>query len=127
MTSYIHFKFKSAKDFEEISFAGPFIKLVDLKRAVVEAKSLHKGMDFDLSVVDDHSKEGTNTCMTTNIPVWSLPHFSHLESMSNASLSVKTNVASVDQFPIYFSSVLVYQGLWELVRCIHPKLLITTH
>ncbi len=68
MSSSVHFKFKSAKDFEEIAFAGPFIKLIDLKRAVVEAKSLHKGMDFDLSVVDDHSKEGTNYYMTRIFP-----------------------------------------------------------
>ncbi len=58
MSSCVHFKFKSAKAFETITFSGSFIKLIDLKRAVVEAKSLQKGMDFDLSVVDNHSKEG---------------------------------------------------------------------
>ncbi len=67
MSSCVHFKFKSAKDFEAITFAGSFIKLIDLKRAVVEAKSLQKGMDFDLSVVDNHSKEGTNYYYMTRI------------------------------------------------------------
>ncbi len=62
MASCVHFKFKSSKDFETITFPGSFIKLIDLKRAVVEAKSLHKGMDFDLSVVDDLLKEGTDYC-----------------------------------------------------------------
>ena len=56
--SVVYFKFKSAKDFEAVSFSGTGISVFELKRSVVEAKSLHKGIDFDLSIVNEGTKEG---------------------------------------------------------------------
>jgi hypothetical protein len=58
MEGMVQYKFKSAKDFDSVSFSGTVIRLFDLKRAIVEAKALHKGMDFDLSVINDQTKEG---------------------------------------------------------------------
>ena len=63
MASTVKFKFKSAREFDTISFPGNSIKLLDLKRAIVEHKKLHQGMEFDLNIVNDKTKEGTNTIM----------------------------------------------------------------
>eukprot|EP00611_Tribonema_gayanum_P007601 TRINITY_DN169_c0_g1_i2.p1 TRINITY_DN169_c0_g1~~TRINITY_DN169_c0_g1_i2.p1 ORF type:complete len:171 (+),score=27.43 TRINITY_DN169_c0_g1_i2:225-737(+) len=57
MASTVHYKFKSAKDFDAVAFSGMVISLFDLKRAIVEQKNLHKGMDFDLAIVNDQTKE----------------------------------------------------------------------
>jgi hypothetical protein len=51
----IHFKFKSAKDFDTITFAGTSIRLIDLKKSIVEKKKLNKGLDFDLVITDAQS------------------------------------------------------------------------
>lgn len=59
MASTVKFKFKSAREFDTVSFPGTGIKLLDLKRAIVEQKRLHQGMEFDLTVVNDKTKEGT--------------------------------------------------------------------
>lgn len=58
MASTVKFKFKSARDYDTVSFAGTGIKLLDLKRAIVEQKKLHQGMEFDLNIVNDKTKEG---------------------------------------------------------------------
>lgn len=57
MASTVKFKFKSAREFDTISFPGNSIKLLDLKRAIVEHKKLHQGMEFDLNIVNDKTKE----------------------------------------------------------------------
>ncbi|CAN0161140.1 unnamed protein product, partial [Ascophyllum nodosum] len=57
MASTVKFKFKSARDYDTVSFAGTGIKLLDLKRAIVEQKKLHQGMEFDLNIVNDKTKE----------------------------------------------------------------------
>jgi DWNN domain len=64
--SVVQFKFKSAKEFEPISFSGTGIGVFELKRAIVECKSLHKGIDFDLSIVNEQTKEGeSNSILVT--------------------------------------------------------------
>ncbi|CAM9482682.1 unnamed protein product [Choristocarpus tenellus] len=57
MASTVKFKFKSAREYDTVSFPGTGIKLLDLKRAIVEQKRLHQGMEFDLTVVNDQTKE----------------------------------------------------------------------
>lgn len=59
MASTVKFKFKSAKEYDTVSFPGTGIKLLDLKRAIVDQKKLHQGMEFDLNIVNDKTKEGT--------------------------------------------------------------------
>lgn len=58
MASTVKFKFKSAREYDTVSFPGTGIKLLDLKRAIVEQKKLHQGMEFDLNIVNDKTKEG---------------------------------------------------------------------
>lgn len=48
----IHFKFKSAKEFDTVTFAGTVIRVLDLKKAIIEKKKLNKGLDFDLVITD---------------------------------------------------------------------------
>lgn len=48
----IHFKFKSAKEFDTVTFAGTVIRVLDLKKAIVDKKKLAKGLDFDLVITD---------------------------------------------------------------------------
>lgn len=52
----VHFKFKSAKVFDSITFDGPFIKLFDLKVKIVEKMNLAGGLDFDLAVTNAQTK-----------------------------------------------------------------------
>jgi hypothetical protein len=60
MSSVIYFRLKSSKasDLDPIHFTGHQMRLLDLKRAVVERKKMSSAMDFDLNVVDaeDSSK-----------------------------------------------------------------------
>lgn len=58
MASTVKFKFKSARDYDIVSFPGTGIKLLHLKRAIVEQKKLHQGMEFDLNIVNDKTKQG---------------------------------------------------------------------
>lgn len=57
MTSTVEYKFKSARTYDTVSFPGASIKVLDLKRAIVEAKNLNKGLDFDLVLTDAETKE----------------------------------------------------------------------
>ncbi|CBN77544.1 conserved unknown protein [Ectocarpus siliculosus] len=57
MASMVKFKFKSAREYDSVSFPGTGIKLLDLKRAIVEQKKLHQGMEFDLNIVNDKTRE----------------------------------------------------------------------
>jgi len=57
----IHFKFKSAKDFDTISFQGPFITLGELKKAILAKKRLTRSTDMDLEVVNAQDNEGLSS------------------------------------------------------------------
>jgi E3 ubiquitin-protein ligase RBBP6 len=48
----IYYKFRSARDFDTLPIDGPNITLVALKKAIIAAKKLGKGIDFDLEIVD---------------------------------------------------------------------------
>ena len=60
MTSVIYFRMKSAAAgrLEPIQFTGHQMKLLDLKRAIVDLKRLGGSVDFDLRITDadDESK-----------------------------------------------------------------------
>ncbi|KAK7240035.1 zinc ion binding protein [Aureococcus anophagefferens] len=50
MSSKIQFRFQSSKAFDAITFSGLMIKLLELKRAIVEKLKLDRAhMDFDLA------------------------------------------------------------------------------
>ncbi|EPZ35476.1 hypothetical protein O9G_005013 [Rozella allomycis CSF55] len=57
--STIHYKFKSAKGFDKITFDGTGITIYDLKKEIIQQKKLVKSgyMDFDLIISDAQSKE----------------------------------------------------------------------
>ena len=58
MSSSIQFRFSSGKTYEAVTFSGLMIKLLELKRAIVEKRSLDKGTsDFDLSISNAQTDE----------------------------------------------------------------------
>ncbi|KAH8058687.1 zinc ion binding protein [Aureococcus anophagefferens] len=58
MSSKIQFRFQSSKAFDAITFSGLMIKLLELKRAIVEKLKLDRAhMDFDLAVSNAQTKE----------------------------------------------------------------------
>lgn len=54
----VHYKFKSALDFDTITFDGLHINVADLKKAIVHQKRLGKTTDFDLQITNAQTKEG---------------------------------------------------------------------
>lgn len=56
----VHYKFKSALDFDTITFDGLHISVDDLKKAIVHQKRLGKTADFDLQITNAQTKEGKN-------------------------------------------------------------------
>lgn len=42
--------------YEQIPFTGNGIKLIDLKKEVVDRKKINKSLDFDLKIVDENGK-----------------------------------------------------------------------
>lgn len=54
----VHYKFKSALDFDTIAFDGLHISVDDLKKAILHQKRLGKTVDFDLQITNAQTKEG---------------------------------------------------------------------
>lgn len=54
----VHYKFKSALDFDTITFDGLHISVADLKKAIMQQKRLGKTADFDLQITNAQTKEG---------------------------------------------------------------------
>jgi DWNN domain len=52
MSSTILYKFRSSTTFEALSLRGLSVRLFDVKKAIVKAKKLDGGMDFELEVQD---------------------------------------------------------------------------
>lgn len=77
MSSSIHFRFKSARQFETLSFEGDFLKVSDLKLAIVERKKLNFGEGFDLEIKDASTNDGK---------------FVHIKNLSLLSLPFKQKI-----------------------------------
>lgn len=58
MSSSVHFRFKSTRQFESLSFEGDFLKVADLKVAIVDRKKLNFGEGFDLEISDASTGDG---------------------------------------------------------------------
>lgn len=56
--SCIHYKFRSALEYDTITFDGLSISLADLKRSIITQKKFGKNSDFDLEVTNAQTKEG---------------------------------------------------------------------
>lgn len=54
----VHYKFKSALDFDTVTFDGLNISVGDLKKAIIHQKRLGKVTDFDLQITNAQTKEG---------------------------------------------------------------------
>ena len=54
----IHYKFKSAIDYDTITFDGLHISVSDLKKSIVYQKKLGKATDFDLMITNAQTNEG---------------------------------------------------------------------
>ncbi|XP_055702927.1 uncharacterized protein LOC129801679 isoform X2 [Phlebotomus papatasi] len=63
----VHYKFKSALDFDTITFDGLHISVADLKKAIIQQKRIGKIADFDLQITNAQTKE-EYTDDTTLIP-----------------------------------------------------------
>lgn len=57
MSSAVHFRFKSARDFDTVTFDGDFISIADLKVGIVEVKKLNYGEGFDLDISDAQTND----------------------------------------------------------------------
>lgn len=75
MTSSVHFRFKSARQFETLPFEGDFLKVADLKVAIVERKKLNFGEGFDLEISDASTNDGTSLVLAIVVPVFAMPPF----------------------------------------------------
>ena len=58
MSSFIHYKFKSAKDFDTYRFDGAGVPVWELKQEIIQSKKLDKGLDFDLVISNAQTNEG---------------------------------------------------------------------
>lgn len=73
MSSVIFFRLSSATagQMEPVYFTGHQLRLLDLKRAIVEQKKMSSSIDFDLKITDaDIETKGV-----AHVPVYSM-HFS---------------------------------------------------
>lgn len=63
----VHYKFKSALDFDTITFDGLHISVADLKKGIVHQKRIGNKMDFDLHITNAQTKEGKTFSQTKKI------------------------------------------------------------
>ena len=59
----VHFRFKSMKDAQRVTFDGTDISVWELKREIMTIMKLGDGKDFDLALYKDNTDEGT--CLDT--------------------------------------------------------------
>ncbi|XP_027053177.1 E3 ubiquitin-protein ligase RBBP6-like isoform X2 [Pocillopora damicornis] len=62
--SCIHYKFRSALEYDTITFDGLSISLADLKQSIITQKKFGKNSDFDLEVTNAQTKEEYKDEMT---------------------------------------------------------------
>lgn len=62
----VHYKFKSALDYDTVTFDGLHISVKDLKNSIIQQKRIGKSTDFDLQVTNAQTKEGKLTKAHTN-------------------------------------------------------------
>ena len=58
MSSVVHYKFKSSKDYDTVSFDGAYISAGDLKRSIIQQQKLGKATDFDLQITNAQTNDG---------------------------------------------------------------------
>lgn len=91
----VHYKFKSALDYDTVTFDGLHISVGDLKSAISQQKRIGKTSDFDLQItnaqtkevyVDDHTLIPKNTSLlVARVPLSQQPKKQWEGSNSNQS------------------------------------------
>lgn len=59
----VHYKFKSALDYDTVTFDGLHISVGDLKAAISQQKRIGKTSDFDLEITNAQTKESKYSVM----------------------------------------------------------------
>lgn len=105
----VHYKFKSALDFDTISFDGLHISVADLKKAIIHQKRLGKTMDFDLQITNAQTKEEygdetalipKNTSLTiARVPLKNAPKKNWEPKVDSSSQSVSAPRKGHDSAP----------------------------
>ena len=54
--SVVNFRMQQGTDWEQVHFNGHSMKLLDLKKEIVDKKKYSGSLDFDLRVVDENGK-----------------------------------------------------------------------
>jgi hypothetical protein len=62
----VHYKFKSALEYDTVTFDGLHISIADLKTAITQQKRIGKTSDFDLQITNAQTKEGKQSYIFTN-------------------------------------------------------------
>mgnify|MGYP002775343651 CR=1 FL=1 len=58
----VHYRFKSALDYDTITFDGLHISVKDLKNSIIQQKRIGKSTDFDLRITNAQTQEGKVVC-----------------------------------------------------------------
>lgn len=54
--SVVNFRMHHGTAMEQITFTGNGIKLLDLKKEILDKKEISRSLDFDLKIVDENGK-----------------------------------------------------------------------
>ena len=54
--SVINFRMHHGNAMEQITFSGNGLKLLDLKKEILDKKEISRSLDFDLKIVDENGK-----------------------------------------------------------------------
>lgn len=54
----VHYRFKSALEYDTITFDALHISVKDLKNAIIQQKRIGKSTDFDLRITNAQTEEG---------------------------------------------------------------------
>jgi E3 ubiquitin-protein ligase RBBP6 len=98
----IYYKFQSARDFDTLQIDGPQVTLSELKKAIIAAKKLGKGIDFDLEIADAQTNivykdDGPPIPKNTSVVIRRVPRAKLASIVQPASTPVNTTVSSQKQ------------------------------
>ncbi|GBP41990.1 E3 ubiquitin-protein ligase RBBP6 [Eumeta japonica] len=107
----VHYKFKSALDYDTVTFDGLHISVGDLKAAISQQKRIGKTSDFDLQITNAQTKE-VYTDDTTLIP----KNTSLLVARIPLSQQPKKQWEGLNNASLVHKDVTVNKGLADLSR-----------
>jgi hypothetical protein len=61
--SVVNFRMHHGTAMEQITFSGNGIKLLDLKKEILDKKEISRSLDFDLKIVDENGKGIVLVCV----------------------------------------------------------------